>query len=481
MSNIPSSWPALVLDLAQSAGPDWIALEHGADTLSIRQLADRMSSAATALAGDPAPVLVSSADPLLHTVAVLGARMAGRPALMVDSRVPDDLLVKIFRQSGASAIIGRSVEGLQAIGAEVLDAQATRPVAAQSPHDINTMLLTSGSTGVPKIVQRSVGADMIATQNLKMLGYPLGLGDRYLLMVPFTSVAFITLVMGLITLKATVVFGSFCEDLGQRLEDLRISGAYCVPTMLRLAHSRDNLEGPGWTRLKGLMVGGEHLDLASRQRLARHFPDAFMLYGMTEHPNTAFARAAELEHRPSCVGRLMPGRELRFVLPGTSDEVAPGEEGQLVMRGPEMFAGYVGDKPVGEWFAAGDVGRLDDEGYLYITGRVNDQVNVGGNRVSTVEVSALIDSHPDVIRSAVVPIDDAVWTTKLVAFVVQNRETGLTQEDLVAWLRTQTTAYRVPRKVIFLDSLPMDASGKLSRQTLVKWATEAEAEVDNSP
>ncbi len=400
--------------------------------------------------------------------------MAGRPALMVDSRVPDELLVKIYEQSGATVMVGRAVEGLPTLSGDMSDEGVAGPLPAQSPDDINTMLLTSGSTGVPKIVQRSVGADIIATHNLKLLGYPLDLGDRYLLMVPYASVAFVTLVMGIIALRATVVVGSFSEELGQRLADLRISGAYCVPTMLRLAQSRDGLEGAGWAGMKGLMVGGEHLDLDSRQRLARHFPNAFMLYGMSEHPNMAFARAAELEHRPSSVGRLMPGREVRFVEPGTSNEVASGEEGQILMRGPEMFTGYVGDNPVGDWFAAGDVGRLDEEGFLYITGRVNDQVNVGGNRVSTVEVTALIDRHPDVLRSAVVPIDDPMWTTKLVAFVVRRPDTTLETESLLAWLRTQTTAYRVPRKVHFLDSLPMDSSGKLSRQTLLRWATEAE-------
>lgn len=470
MSNLPESWPALILDLANSADADWIALEHGANRLTIRQLAAKMTSAAGALADDRGPVLVSTADPLLNTVAVLGARMAGRPALMVDSRVPDELLTKIFHRSRASTIIGRDIEGQPALSEAALGAGAPVPLTASSPDDINSMLLTSGSTGVPKIVRRPVGADMIATNNLKMLEYPLGLGDRYLLMVPYTSVAFVTLVMGVINLKATVVFGAFSEDLGERLAELRIAGAYCVPTMLRLAHARDGLKGPGWEGLKGLMVGGEHLDLDSRERLARHFPGAFMLYGMSEHPNTAFARASDVAHRPSSVGRLMAGRQMRFVHPGTFDEVAPGEAGQIVLRGPEMFTGYVGDEPVGEWFVTGDMGQLDEEGYLYITGRVNDQVNVGGNRVSTIEVTALVDNHPDVIRSAVVPIDDPVWTTRLVAFVVKNPNAALTPEDLAAWLRTQTTAYRVPREIRFLDSLPMDASGKLSQQTLVKWA-----------
>ena len=335
MSNLPSSWPELIQTLAQSAETDWTALEHGSDRLSIRQLAARMSCAAGALAGDQAPVLVSSADPLLHTVTVLGARMAGRPALMVDSRVPDDLLAKIYRQSGATALVGRTLEGLPTITEEELDKGTPGSIAAQSPHDINTMLLTSGSTGVPKIVQRSVGADIVATHNLKTLGYPLGRGDRYLLMVPFASVAFVTLLMGNITLGATVVVGSFSEELGDRLADLQIAGAYCVPTMLRLAQARAGLDGPGWAGMKGLMVGGEHLDLTSRERLARHFPDAFMLYGMSEHPNMAFARATDLEHRPSAVGRLMPGREVRFVEPGTSIDVAPGEDGQILMRGPE--------------------------------------------------------------------------------------------------------------------------------------------------
>ena len=105
---------------------------------------------------------------------------------------------------------------------------------------------------------------------------------------------------------------------------------------------------------------------------------------------------------------------------------------------------------------------------------MNDQVNVGGNRVSTLEVTALIDRHPDVASSAVAAIDDPVWTTKLVAFVVRAPGTALESDDLLGWLRTQTTGYRVPRKVHFVDALPVDASGKLSRQTLLKWAADGD-------
>lgn len=471
MPNIPSSWPQLIHDLAD-AEEDWVALENGADRLTIRQLAARMGSAAAALGGSAEPVLICTSDPILHTVSVLGSAAAGRPAMMVDSRVPDPVVNEIAIRSGASATIGRQVAGLPSVDADDLGRLPPAAPVSRSPSSINTMLLTSGSTGVPKIVKRSVGADLCATMNLAMRRYPLGLGDRYAMLIPFASAAFITCLMGPIALKTTIVFETFRENLGQLLADKDISGGYFVPTMLRIAHGVDGLRGSGWEGMRGLMIAGERLDPDTLHRICRYFPDAFMLYGMSEHPNIAFAKPDELERRPGCVGKVLPGRELKFVEPGTATPVAAGEDGQIVFRGPEMFSGYAGDRPVGDWFASGDVGRVDADGYLYVTGRVNEQIKIGGNRLSTQEVVAVIDTHPGVLRSAVVAVDDPIWSSRLAAFVVRRPGTTLDAEQLLEWMRTQTTSYRVPRQLFFLEELPMDASGKLAMRTLTNWASD---------
>ncbi|WP_219894978.1 class I adenylate-forming enzyme family protein [Aquisediminimonas profunda] len=469
-----ADWPSLIIELAKSTKSDWVALSQGSEQLTIRELAERMQKTAAALRDGSGPVMISTPDALLHTTAVLGAGAAGRPALMVDSRVPDQLALEIYRRTRATALIGRDLPGLIALSERELNERLPIQPVGRSGDAINTMLLTSGSTGVPKVVQRSISADFAASHNLQILGYPLGEGDRYLLMVPFASAVFITILMGVIILRSTVVIGAFGEDLGQRFADQHISGAYCVPTMLRLAQLHDGLQGPGWDGLRGLMVGGEQLDAESRERLAKYFPDAYLFYGMSEHPNVALARPQDLLERPGCVGLPLPMRDLRFVHPGTQDDVEQSKEGQILLRGPELFSGYVGEEPIGDWFATGDIGYRDKDGFLYVTGRVNDQVNVGGNRVSTVEVSALIDAHPEVLSCAVVAIDDPVWTTKLIAFVVRAEGAELLADDLVSWLKSRTTAYRIPRAIYFLDRLPVDTSGKLSRQTLVKWAIEAE-------
>ncbi len=396
---------------------------------------------------------------------------------MIDSRTPDDLVREIARRAGASAILGRDIGDIPTIDPESLKGRAPPPPRIRPADAVNTMILTSGSTGVPKIVKRSVEADMVATLNLRNLDFPMEAGGRFLLLAPSSSGAFLTCVMGALSYGATVVFGEFQADMGSLLAQKRITNLYFVTTMLRLASAVDGLEGPGWDGLRGFTVGGEKLDAATLERLKTKFPTkAVVLYGMSEAPvitSRRFTDPAPVD----AVGQLLPGRDVRFLEPATSTEVPPGEEGQLSVRSPDLFLGYVGQEPVEGWYTTGDMGRLDADGYLYITGRANDQVKVGGNRVSTDEVVALIEGHPLVSKAAVVALDDPVWTSKLVAFVVREPGAGLSAEDLAAWLRTKTTAYRVPRQIRFLDGLPMDPSGKLARRTLLALANEEQTRV----
>jgi acyl-CoA synthetase (AMP-forming)/AMP-acid ligase II len=188
---------------------------------------------------------------------------------------------------------------------------------------------------------------------------------------------------------------------------------------------------------------------------------------MTECPRLTQASFEEIAARPGTVGRTVPLRHARVVEVGTDTAVAPGHEGEVLVGGPDLYHGYLGQEPVGAWHRTGDLGRLDEDGYLYITGRASSVVKVGGNRVSTEEVAAALRAHPAVAQAAVIAVDDARFTTRLEAFAVLRDDAGAIAPDAItAWLSERLTSYQVPRGLTLLDELPVDSSGKLSLSTL---------------
>jgi fatty-acyl-CoA synthase len=470
---VVADWVDLVLGHARRGEHDWVAFESGERRVTIRELADSMLAASAGLREERGPVGVSDADPLAHAICVLGALAAGRPVLMVDRRVPDAGIEAVARRAGVTTMLGRRLAGFEHLTIEELTSSAARDPVATDARAVGTILLTSGSSGAPKLVERTRGADLHAAMSLALTGFPMTPGDRHWFSVPHAVAAWHTLVMGSLLLRATTVFAPFtAETAGTVLAERAITSTYMVTTMVRLARAHDGLEGPGWDGLRGLLVGGERLDADTRDILLDRFgPRLHNAYGMTESPRLTQADGDELRDRPGTVGRLAPLRHAQIVVPGTFDPVPTKEEGELIVSGPDLYTRYVGEPVAGEWHRTGDIGRFDADGYLYITGRATSVVKVGGNRVSTDEVAGVLMRHPDVAEVAVVAVDDPVWTTRLVAFVVAGDD-GIDTDMASAWMREQVATYKVPREVRCLDALPVTRSGKVALSRLRELAAQ---------
>jgi feruloyl-CoA synthase len=470
----PLDWTDLVLQLASPEQADWVALEQGDRKITITELADAMLAAAGTLAGDDGVVAVSTGDAIAHCVAVLGAVAAGRTPMLIDSKQPEALLADVVRAAGATTLVGRSVPGRAALSYDDLVAGPPAPARSRAPDGIGSIFLTSGSTGTPKLVQRSRAADLHAAMCLRLAGFPIGLGDRHWLSVPYAGAPFLTLLMGSLLARATVVIAPFSRSsVDDLLRELRISSSYMVPTMLRLAAEHDGFDGPGWRGVRALMTGGEKLDRATADFLIERFPGrVYCAYGMTESPRLTQATLEEFLERPGTVGRTIPFRRAQIVEAGGSLPVGPDQEGEILVAGPDLFYGYIGQEPAGEWYRTGDVGRIDADGYLYVTGRASSVVKVGGNRVSTDEVEAVLRAHPEIAQAAVIAVEDRTWTNRLAGFVVAGGSHRLDEDSLRAWIGERQPAYKVPRTIHVLDELPVDSSGKLSLSALEAMAAD---------
>lgn len=469
-----------LISLYAHGNEDWVVFEHAERQLTIRELWERVLVACGTLANDDRPVAICTQDPLLHGVALFGALAAGRVAVPIDHRLPHEVVQDVMDRSDASVLVGRVDNNLESLDAKSLLSGPAREPVKVAPTETGTILMTSGSSGAPKLVLRSRGADFHASMSLVTTGFPAARGDRHWLIVPYAAAPWHTLVMGNLMARATVVFAPFePKRVGDFLEESQITSAYMVPTMLRLAGKHGRLQGAGWDGLRGLLVGGEKLDESFSEYLLGQFGDRLhQSYGMTESPRLAHATGKDLKERPGTVGQIAPLRAVRVIEPKSGKVLAPNEVGELEVNGPDLFDGYLGERPHDGWHRTGDLAYLDEDGYLYVAGRASSVVKVGGNRVSTDEMSAKIAEHPLVRSAAVVAIDDEMWTNRLVAYLEMHDATAVDCRAIEDWLRERVPAFKVPRNFCVIHEIPKDQSGKVALQLLTRMAREATADVD---
>src|SRR5438874_1059401 len=224
--------------------------------------------------------------------------------------------------------------------------------------------------------------------------------------------------------------------------------------------------------LRVCVSGGAPMPL----EVLRGFEDAFKVrilegYGLSE---TAPVLSFNQVHRPSkpgTVGLPIFGVEIRCV--DDEDRAVPrGVAGEVVARGPNVMKGYYGrpaetaDALRGGWFHTGDIGVIDDDGYLSIVDRKKDMILRGGFNVYPREIEEVLITHPSVAVCAVVGIPDERLGEEVKAFVVRKRGAAVTEDELVAWLRDQLASYKYPRIIEFRDTLPMTATGKVLKREL---------------
>jgi malonyl-CoA/methylmalonyl-CoA synthetase len=194
-------------------------------------------------------------------------------------------------------------------------------------------------------------------------------------------------------------------------------------------------------------------------------------YGMTE---LGMVLSNTLDHRvPGHVGGPMPGMEVRIV-DDAGDDVPDGEQGELLVRGPQVFAGYW-QRPEATaaaftdgWFRTGDVAVREPEGYRLLGRSSVDIIKSGGEKVSALEIEEVYRTHPEIADCAVVGIPDDEWGERVSAAVVPAAGTDPAADELRAWGKEQLAAAKVPRQFVFVDELPRNTLGKVLKPDVAK-------------
>jgi len=375
--------------------------------------------------------------------------------------------------------VGTEGEGLkkweELVGFPVLEEPPEEP----GIQDDLYILYTSGTTGRPKGAVITHMNFLWNSINAQVSGGFCGSDVVYYGLPLFHGAAmggcFATLLLG-----GTVVLRPRFDalELIRLIQEERITRVPAVPPMLKALMEIPNLESWDLSSLKVFNTGATIIPQALKEKLLERFPwvDVVDSYGLTEAtsycttlPGKDFLRKA------ACVGKPHAYVEIRVVDEKDRD-VSVGEVGEILVRGPNIMRGYWG-KPQetqealrGGWLHTGDLGRLDQEGYLYLVDRKKDMIISGGENVYPREVEEVLNLHPGVSEAAVVGFPDERWGEKVVAYIVAGKGCSLSQEELEKHCRKSLAGYKCPKDYFFVEELPKTPTGKILKRALRKKA-----------
>jgi fatty-acyl-CoA synthase len=357
---------------------------------------------------------------------------------------------------------------------QMLALQLAAPAHTAQPDDLAMLPYTSGTTGLPKgcmHTHRTLMANTVGGQWSHAGPEAVGLG-----VVPmFHITGMMYSVLGTVFVGATcVLMPRWDRELAGRLISRRqVTHWTCIPTMIIDLFGSPNYRHFDLSSLRNISGGGAAMPEAVAQRLLDEFGLTFAEgYGLTETAAPSHANPPE-RAKLQCLGMPIFGVDSRIVDPLTLEQLPVGEAGEIITHGPMVFKGYwrhpeataaaFVDVEGKRFFRTGDLGRMDEEGYFFITDRLKRMINASGFKVWPAEVEALLYRHPAVQEACVIAARDVYRGETVKAVVVlRSAAAGNTSEqDIIEWAREQMAAYKAPKLVEFIEALPKSGSGKV--------------------
>ncbi len=487
----------MILDVAAKRAqltPDWPALWWQGSWLTYAELNDRAERLAGALAragvgaGDRVGLLannhVAHIDMLLATAktgavyAPLNVRLAEREQRQLAEYLRPALVLHDAENADKAAATGRPLWDLASYEQRLLDADITRaPRAEVGPEDIQMILLTGGTTGLPKGAMLPYRQGFYNAVNTVM-SWGLRQDDCVIQATPCYHAALNAFTVPLFHLGGRVVLQRAFDpgEYLQLVEETSATVLFLVPTMFHMLARHERFPGADLRSVRWAISGGAPCPEPVREALRRRGVKMRQGYGLTEAGVNCFATTqAVADRKPNSVGRPMLHGEAVVRRPDGSP-ADPSETGELTIRGPHVFLGYF-ERPKATaevlrdgWLWTGDLAMVDDEGDFTIVGRRKEMFISGGENVFPAEVEAAIYDHEAVAECAVAGVPDDRWGEVGVAGVVLKRGRDLTVEQLREFLTQRMARYKVPKHIVFLEALPKSAAGKILKTDLPRLA-----------
>jgi acyl-CoA synthetase (AMP-forming)/AMP-acid ligase II len=362
--------------------------------------------------------------------------------------------------------------------ADLLTAGDTPPAVEIDPaNDLVALPYSSGTTGVSKgvmLTHRNLVANLCQGEPVLLAGE----GERLIAVLPFFHIYGLVVLMAAALSRGSTLVTMPRFDLEQflaLLQEQRITRAYLAPPIVLALAKHPLVDRYDLSSLLSIFSGAAPLDASMERACADRLGcDVVQGWGLTEtSPVVTTNFNTPQGPRPGSVGVPLPNTEMRVVDPATGADVSRGETGELLVRGPQVMKGYLNAPeataamldPDG-WLHTGDLGRIDEHGYVYIVDRVKELIKFKGLQVAPAELEAVLLAHPAVADAAVVRYPDEEAGEVPKAFVVAR--TPVDAGELMAFVAERVAPYKKVRQVEFVDEIPKAASGKILRRVLME-------------
>ena len=349
-------------------------------------------------------------------------------------------------------------------------------VADVDENDLQRLMYTSGTTSRPKGVR--ITHRNVTWKNLALLvQFGWTSSDVTMVAGPLYHVGALDM-GGLTTMYAggsLVLQRKFAADqLLELIERYRPSNIWLAPAMVNAVLESPDLGTRDLSSLQVILSGGEKMPEARLKQVLDLMPDVWFAdaYGLTETVSSdTFLDKAHMRDKLGSVGRPVLHQEIRIV-DDAGNALPPGHIGEIALRGPKVFNGYWKDPEATHqairdgWFHTGDVGRLDEDGYLYIEDRKKDMIVSGGENIASPEVERALYEHPEVVEAAVIGTAHPRWGEVPHAYVVLREGSTVTTHDIELFCEQRLARFKVPRLIDVINELPRSPSGKVLKREL---------------
>lgn len=349
--------------------------------------------------------------------------------------------------------------------------------------DVCAIIYTSGTTGKPKGV-------VLTHKNILMAGFnymalvpnvmpPEGAESlKSLMLLPTFHISGYGQIIFALSGGQTVVLSNNAdpENIMATIHRERINGTSLVPVLWNWIVNHPHFKKYDLSSMLIGATGGAVMPKEVKSRIVDRLPQMKMMeaFGMAETCSLGtFATHEDMLAKHGTVGRPSFMIDIRIVDDG-GNEVADGEVGEIVYRGPTVFKEYYRDPETtaeafkGGWFHSGDLVRRDEEGYFFVVGRKKDIIISGGENIASAEIEEVLHTHPKIADAAVIGVPDDKWGEAVKACVILKPGMFLTEEEVIDYCKERLASYKKPRHVVFLSSFPMTAGGKVQKFELKK-------------
>ena len=365
--------------------------------------------------------------------------------------------------------------GSTATWQDALACTAPVPPLTVGPQDLSVLPYTSGTTGLPKGCMHTHHSIMHNAVASALWGQGSSENVTLTVIPMFHITGMVSVMHASIYLGATMVLMPRWdrELAGQLISRYQVTNWTNIPTMVIDLFASPNFRQFDLRSLAYIGGGGAAMPQAVAQRLLEEYGLTYQEgYGLTETAAPSHNNPAQ-HSKQQCLGMPFIGTESFIANPDTLEPMPQGEQGEIVVSGPQVFSGYwrsegatraaFFERDGKRFFRTGDLGWMDAEGYFFITDRLKRMINASGFKVWPAEVEALMFRHPGIQEACVVSAKDAYRgeTVKAVVVLRPSHKGQVSEEDVIAWCRENMAAYKVPRIVEFFDALPKSGSGKV--------------------